>query len=222
MPLKTNQKRVFSLPVPEFAFKPSVFPLDTAPIIRRKHGSDELECAPATFGLIPFWSKDRSIGKKTYNARSETVAEKPAYRIAWRQRQYCIAPMAAFYEPNWETGRAVRWRIEVAGEESLGVAAIWDRWMAPDGQEHLSFSLLTLNADDHPVMRRFHAPEDEKRMLLILHPPHFEAWLNATTDEAQRFMQQFPAELMTAVPDPRPRKTKRDDSPQPDLLSGLP
>jgi putative SOS response-associated peptidase YedK len=51
----------------------------------------------ATYGPIPFWSRDRSIGRKTYNARSETVAEKPAYRGAWRQRHFRIAPMAAFY-----------------------------------------------------------------------------------------------------------------------------
>jgi putative SOS response-associated peptidase YedK len=65
------------------------------------------------------------------------------------------------------------------------VAAIWDRWKRPDGSEELSFSLLTMNADAHPLMRRFHGPEDEKRMLVILYPVHFIDWLDATAQAAQ-------------------------------------
>jgi putative SOS response-associated peptidase YedK len=162
VPLQTNQRLLFTdtlrLAVPEVAFKPSVFPLDAAPFIRRNPTTGAVECIAATFGLIPFWSRDRSIGRKTYNARSETVAEKPAYRSAWRQRHFGIAPMAAFYEPSWETGKAVRWRIEAPAAQSMGAAAIWDRWKRPDGSEELSFSLLTMNADAHPLMCRFHGP----------------------------------------------------------------
>ena len=51
--------------------------------------------------------------------------------------------MAAFYEPSWETGKAVRWRIKAPAAQSMGAAAIWDRWKRSDGSEELSFSLLT-------------------------------------------------------------------------------
>ena len=208
VPLHTNQRLLFAdtlrLAVPEVAFKPSVFPLDAAPFIRRDPTTGAVECIAATFGLIPFWSRDRSIGRKTYNARSETVAEKPAYRGAWRQRHFGIAPMAAFYEPSWETGKAVRWRIEAPAAQSMGAAAIWDRCKQPDGSEELSFSLLTMNADAHPLMRRFHGPEDEKRMLVILHPVHFIDWLDATAQAAPAFVQAYPAELMAARAEPRP------------------
>ena len=65
-------------------------------------------CELARFGLIPHWSKDTNIGKRTYNARSETVAEKPSYRTPWRRRQFAIALADAIYEPNYESGKAVR------------------------------------------------------------------------------------------------------------------
>ena len=61
----------------------------------------------ARFGLVPHWARDAQaatqIGRKTYNARSETVAEKPSYRTPWRQRQFAIALLDDFFEPNWET-----------------------------------------------------------------------------------------------------------------------
>ena len=76
--------------------------------------------------------------------------------------------------------------------------------MRPDGSEELSFSLLTMNADVHPLMRRFHGPDDEKRMLVILHPVHFIDWLDATMQAAPAFVQAYPAELMAARTEPSP------------------
>jgi hypothetical protein len=61
-----------------------------------------------------------------------------------------------------------------------------------------------MNADAHPLMRRFHGPEDEKRMLVILHPVHFIDWLDATVQAAPAFVQAYPAELMAARAEPRP------------------
>lgn len=58
--------------------------------------------------------------------------------------------------------------------------------------------MLTCNADDHSLMRQFHAPGDEKRMIVILEEQDFEAWLGATPKDATAFVRQYPAELMTA------------------------
>ena len=71
-------------------------------------------------------------------------------------------------------------------------------------------SLLTMSADTHPLIRRFHGPEDEKRMLVILHPVHFIDWLDATVQAAPAFVQAYPAEMMAARAEPRPpRAVKR-------------
>jgi len=82
----------------------------------------------------------------------------------------------------------IRWKIGRRDGLPFTVAAIWDCWRTPDGGDTLlhSFSLLTLNADGHPVMGRFHAPEDEKRSLVIIPEEHREAWLQASAGQLNR------------------------------------
>ena len=128
--------------------------------------------------MIPHWAKDPSLAKKTYNARSETVATKPSYRDAWRLGRRCIIPAEAFYEPDWRTGRAVPTRIARADGRPMGIAGIWTGWRAPDGTIVRSMSMLTVNADQHPLMKNLHRPEDEKRMVVILDEDDFDAWLD--------------------------------------------
>jgi putative SOS response-associated peptidase YedK len=64
-------------------------------------------------------------------------------------------PATGFYEPNWETGKAVRWRIGLPDGEPFAIAGLWRTW--PDGA--VSFTMPTLNADSHLLMQRFHKPE---------------------------------------------------------------
>ena len=94
------------------------------------------------------------------------MASKPSYREPWKKRRYALVPMVAFYEPDYETGKALRWKIERHDKRAFTVAAIWDYWKRPTGEGLHSFSMLTINADDHPVMGRFHKPGDEKRLLV--------------------------------------------------------
>ena len=139
---------------------------------------------------------------------SETVASKPSYREPWKKRRYALVPMAAFYEPDYETGKALRWKIERHDKRAFTVAAIWDYWKRPTGEGLHSFSMLTINADDHPVMGRFHKPGDEKRSLVIVPPERRDEWLHATPEHANRILLPLPAEEFTACPAPiKPHKT---------------
>lgn len=96
----------------------------------------------------------------------------------------------AFYESCYESGKAVRTAIKQANNEPMAIASIWDTWTEPDtGELIISFSMLTIEASTHPVMRRIHKPEDEKRIVVPLRPELFQVWLNATTDEAQALVQ---------------------------------
>jgi putative SOS response-associated peptidase YedK len=95
-------------------------------------------CRPSCrgrFGLIPHWAKEDKIGRHTYNARRETVAQKASFCDPWPKGQRCIIPMDAFYEPNWENGKAVRWRVQLASAQPFGVAGLWAWWRAPNGAE---------------------------------------------------------------------------------------
>jgi len=196
-------------PEPTFDYPQESYVGYRAPICIIAPDSGTAELRTAAFGLIPFWAKDSKFGRHTYNARSETVASKPSYRDAWKKRRYALVPMAGFFEPDYETGKPIRWRIERQDQDIFTVAAIWDYWRSSDGTGLNSFSLLTINADGHPVMGRFHAPGDEKRSLVVIPPEHREEWLNATAKETGDFLTPMPAAEFTARPDPRPTKGTR-------------
>lgn len=162
------------------------------------------------FGLIPGFQKEMAAGRKTYNARSETVHELPSYRESWKKGWRCIVPAESIYELNHESGKSVRWHIQLYGAVPMGIAGIYRQWTSPEGTKHFTFSMLTVNADDHPTFKRFHAPHDEKRMVVILKPSEYSAWLDGTVAEALTFFQQYHGEFEcwpAALP-PRSKKPR--------------
>ncbi len=192
-----------------FDFLTETFPAYMAPIIRPARATEGgIECVPACFGMVPHWA-DMKLARQTYNARTETVADKPSFRNAWRKRQFCIVPAVNFFEPNYESGKPVRWRISHVAERPMGIAGIWE-WKpnGPDGQPLISFSMLTVNADQHPLMQRFHKPDEEKRMVLILEPEQYHPWLEGLLTAPEDIFRMLPAEQLVAVADPMPKRTK--------------
>ena len=167
-----------------------VFPTYPGPIILKSHNSERIAIGLARFGLIPSWAKDIDFGRKTYNARTETVAEKPSYKHAWSKRHFALTLADGFYEPNYESGKAVRTRIKQSNGEPMAIASIWDTWTEPEtGELIVSFSMLTINADAHPMMNRLHKPEEEKRTVIPLRPALFKEWLNATPESAKDLLK---------------------------------
>jgi len=167
-----------------------IFPTYPGPIILKSHKTDRTAIGMARFGLVPSWAKEETFGRKTYNARVETVAEKPSYKHAWTKRHYALALADTFYEPCYESGKAVRTAIKQMNQEPMAIASIWDTWTEPEtGELVVSFSMLTIEASTHPIMQRMHQPDDEKRTVVPLRPELFSAWLNATPEEAQALLQ---------------------------------
>jgi putative SOS response-associated peptidase YedK len=174
------------------------FPSYPAPIVVQSHSTGRIACGLARFGLIPSWAKDDKISRHTYNARSETAAEKPSYRAAWRNRQYGLVLVDNFYEPCHETGKAVRTQIRLESGEPFAIACLWDRWRQPGtGEIVTSFSMLTVNADQHPVMKRFHRDGDEKRTPVIVPEANYMDWLGASVEQAGLLIHlPMPSDLM--------------------------
>ncbi len=181
-------KEQFGCELPNEEWRPETYPTYPAPFIYLDNGVPK--CELAQFGLVPHWATDKKkFGLRTYNARSETVAEKPSYRSAWRERRFGLAIMESFYEPNWETGKAVRWRIKRADAEPIAVASIWERFIDKEtGEVIFSFSMLTINADGHEVMKHFHKPEDEKRSIVVFNEKQYQSWLNANHEQARTML----------------------------------
>lgn len=198
----TQLHDTFGVEVPESMGKPDMWPGYEGVFIRpHPHADVGDEAVPAReavlghWGLIPHWSKDGKV-KGTFNARSETVAEKPSFRDAWRKGFRCIIPAMAVYEPDWRSDKAIATAVSRADGQPLGVAGIWSGWRGPNGWVD-SFTMLTVNADDHALFKLLHKPQDEKRMVVILNPDSFETWLKGSEREAWELVRQCPAEVLT-------------------------
>ena len=162
------------------------------------------------FGLVPHWATDTKIARQTYNARSETAAEKPSYRDAWKRAQHCIIPAAAIYEPDWRSGKAVATRIERADDEPMGIAGLWASWKSPKGELLHSYTMLTINANGHDLMQQLHKPTDEKRMVVVLAPERYQEWLQARPEQSMAYMRPMaPAALMASVDTNRVTKNEK-------------
>ncbi|TVO63589.1 SOS response-associated peptidase [Denitromonas ohlonensis] len=178
-----------------------VYPGSAAPLIYLPGDNAPRAAVMGTFGLLPFWAKEQSLARRTYNARSETVADKPSFRNAWRKRQLCIVPAMSIYEPCYETGKAVWWAIQRADGMPMALAGLWERKAWGEEMPSWSFTMLTVNANDHPVMGRFHKPSDEKRTTVILDGAQIERWLSASSEAQMReLLRPCDPDLLTTAP----------------------
>ncbi|HEY0846580.1 MAG TPA: SOS response-associated peptidase family protein [Noviherbaspirillum sp.] len=199
-------QQYFGVAAPDADYKAEAFPGSMAPMIRLPRTDavpGDRACALGMFGMVPHWAEPK-LARQTYNARTETVATKPSFRQAWKKRQFCIVPLATFFEPSYESGKAERFEIADAQGAPLGIAGLWE--FKPDGGNGLpllSFTMLTINADGHALMQRFHKPEDEKRMLVILRPEQYDDWLHCPVEDAPEFFVRYPAERLVARAAPR-------------------
>ena len=222
IPTASDMLVQFGVERANFDYKEEAYPGYDAPIIvnilRKDVGAEaKRECVPARFGLIPpniYPEEVKSFARKyhTNNARAETAAQRRSFRSAWKLRQYCLIPVACFYEPNWETGKAVRWKIWLKDTKDFAIAGLWEKWQHGE-ESFFSFTMLTVNADDHAVMRHFHRHGEERRMPVILHPDDYDRWLNATPDEAFQMCTHWPAALMDSAPAPKARVTPKIELP---------
>ena len=197
-------ERSFGVRPPAEPGKHDLWPSYVGSFIRRHPQPDvgdeavpHFEALNGLFGLVPHWATDTKIAKSTYNSRSETAAEKPSFRDAWKRGQHCIIPADSIFEPDWRSGKAVPTRIERADGEPMGIAGLWAAWKSPKGEQVHSYTMLTINADRHELMMRFHKPTDEKRMVVVLPRDRYADWLSAKPAESMDFMRQFPAEQLS-------------------------
>jgi len=144
------------------------------------------------WGLIPSWAKDPAIGNKLANARSETVAEKPSFRSAFK-RWRCLIPASGFYEWKALEGKKQPYYIYPKGEDLFAFAGLTERWNGPDGPV---YSCAIITTGPNALMRGIH-----DRMPVILKPENHEAWLNPdnqATAELKKLLKPYPAPAMAA------------------------
>ena len=184
----------------ELDMETHVYPLAPAPIIMR--GADEFELDIARFGLIPSWAKELKFGRHTYNARTETVASKASFRHAWKNNQFALVPVDTFYEPKYIDGKSHWYAISREDGDPVTVAAIYDDAII-EGEKVRSFSMLTINANQHPFMNQFHNPNDEKRSITVIPEESRQDWLHCNHEEASEFFFEMRDEFIAKLRDSR-------------------
>ena len=202
---------------------------DYAPIIRRfgLGAAAQREAVLARFGLIPATAKTARSPGSTVNARSETAATRTAFKNAYAQRQWCIVPAQCLYVPYYAEGskRAERWRIRRVDRSPLSIAGLWDRWVDDNGREVVSFAMLTINCDLHPLLARFDrrlndkGEPTEKRTPVLLAEEDFDDWLDASPGRAPIYFGTFGKDDLEAEPAPSAsRRTTAADAARHDDL----
>ena len=148
--------RAFGHYPPDSEGRYDVWPGYEAPFYRHPREVDTGDAAvPACealtgqFGLLRHWAKDDKVGRRTFNARSETAAKLPSFRDARRDQHHCIIPADAIFEPDWRSEKAVATRITRADSGPMGIAGLLSWWKAPAGDTVHRFTMLTVNAAEH-------------------------------------------------------------------------
>lgn len=187
-----------------------LFPRGQGAFIRRAKddAGSSRELVVGQWGLIPWFAKEPRLKYPTNNARSEELADKASYKHPWARGQRCIIPAADFDEPNWETGKNVWWRFRRTDGRPWGLAGLWNTWVdKATGEVHESYTMLTINADAHPLMSRMHKPdpklgpdEQDKRSVIPIELTDVDAWLVGTQQQAVELLRVPEVELFSAGP----------------------
>ena len=188
----------------------TVYPRAPGPFIRRRRHAVgyERELVVGQWGLIPWFAKEPKLKFPTNNARSEELEAKASYKDPWKRGQRCIIPAASFDEPNWESGKNVWWTFRRADRAPWGLAGLWNAWIdKASGEVHESYTMLTVNADAHPLMSRMHKPDpklpphdQDKRSVIPLEAQNFDQWLEGTVEQARALMHAPALDIFEAGP----------------------
>lgn len=203
--------RQFSMPLPVITPADEPVPnYNRAPtqvgwaIVASEEGGTAL---PMRWGLIPAWAKDKKIAYTTINARLETVAEKPAFRSAWKQRR-CLIPSSGYYEwMQLDPKTKQPYFIHRADVPVMFFAGLWEARPDDAGGDLLTYSIVTRDADQ--TVETVH-----DRMPLVLPSDTFQDWLHRDADTAMQIALGVPTAPLVFHPVDRAVGNVRNTGPQ--------
>lgn len=202
----------------QLAFKGFAFPDEVEPhyniapslSILTISNDGEREVSAARWGLVPFWAKDPKIGNRMINARSETLASKPAFREAYQHKR-CLILADGFFE--WKKSADGKTKtpmyITLADRRPFAFAGLWDTWKQEDGERLKTCTIIT--TEPNALMADIH-----NRMPVILPPTAYELWLDPDTTEPDvlnGLLAPYPADDMVAHPVSNKVNTPKNDTP---------
>ncbi|MEH2407081.1 SOS response-associated peptidase [Nostoc sp.] len=189
--------------VPDLAAEYNIAPTQMVATVLQNPESEKREFKQLHWGLIPSWAKDAGMGAKLINARAETVAEKPAFRSAFKHRR-CLVLTDGFYEWQRQQGKKQPFYFRLQDGQPFAFAGLWEKWRClrqpeagtPADEEIISCTILTTVANE--LLQPIH-----ERMPVILEPQDYDLWLDLqvqTPQTLQQLLRPYPAPAMTAYP----------------------
>ena len=178
---------------PQLAPRFNIAPTQESAAVRLT--GDRRSIASLRWGLVPYWAAEPGIGNRMINARSESAAEKPAFRSSLRRRR-CLVPADGFYEWRRTPAGKQPYLIRLATGGPFAFAGLWDRWVPHEGEPIESFTILTTRPNE--LTATLH-----DRMPVILPLRHHHLWLDPQErrpDRLEPVLRPFPASEMTAFP----------------------
>lgn len=172
----------------------NIAPTSDVPVCRMRD-ADHRELTLMRWGLVPHWAKQADAGYRMINARAETVAEKPAFRSAFRERR-CLIPADGYYEWKSLEGHKQPFYFSMRDGDPFCFAGLWERWQPADGDALETCTIITteanrLGAQVHP------------RMPVIVSGNDYDRWLDPRATRAEDLtplLRPFPAQAMTFHP----------------------
>ncbi|MBN1256512.1 MAG: SOS response-associated peptidase [Planctomycetes bacterium] len=162
-----------------------------------------------TWGLVPFWAKDKTIGQRMINARAETAAEKPSFRAAIRYRR-CLIPASGFYEWAKAGKEKQPYYIHLADNQPFTFGGLWEIWESPEGEVIMSCAILTTDANQKlsPI---------HNRMPVIIGPDNWQLWMDSKVQvpkEIAHLLSPCADELISLYPVGKYVNSPRSDGPE--------
>lgn len=190
-----------------------IYPGYQAPFIRADRDETEprRQLVVGQWNLIPWFAKAAKLKYSTSNARSEELSDKASYKLPWARGQRCIIPAESFFEPCHEGDKHVPWRFRPAAGGLWGLAGLWNTWTDKSTGEIVeSYSMLTINADSHPLMSRMHRRDpkrppnmQDKRSVIPILGEEVDLWLFGKVNDVMPLLRLYPAEIFDARPEPK-------------------
>ena len=203
-------RRTFALDdMPTLVPRYNIAPTQPVPAVRVVEGGTR-RLSMLHWGLVPRWAKERAIGNRMINARAETLAEKPAYRDAFRRRR-CLVLADGWYEWQAAAGGKQPWFIRMRDARPFAFAGLWERWKDP-ADESLLESCTIVTTDASESMRRIH-----DRMPAVLAEQDWDRWLDPACADTTRLSQAlgpFTGEALQAWPVSRLVNAPKNDGPK--------
>ena len=170
----------------------NIAPTRTVPAFYKDREQDTTRGTGMRWGLVPAWSREINPKFATFNARSETMAEKPTFRTAWKKSQTCLIPALGYYEWQGPKGDKQPIFIRMKNREPLVMAGLWDCWRQG---EQVLFSCTIITQPSEGTLTEVHT-----RMPVMVDHQHARAWLEDGTNRFNLLTRQQHTELLDFYP----------------------